>query len=72
MQAILNVRDSVRKVLDTFRQRGGQFGELAENYYGQVIENFQCDTNIQTAVEVTAGGRLVGMHWHSRFYGLYR
>lgn len=56
-QAILNGRDSVRKVLETFRQRGGLFGDLAKNYYGQVIENFQCDTNIQTAVEVTAGGR---------------
>ncbi|XP_065216528.1 structural maintenance of chromosomes protein 3 [Planococcus citri] len=57
-KAILNGRDSVRKVLETFRQRGGNFANLADNYYGQVIENFQCDTNIQTAVEVTAGGRL--------------
>lgn len=53
----MNGRDSVRKVLETFRQRGGQFAELASNYYGQVIENFQCESTIQTAVEVTAGGR---------------
>ncbi|KAK7571814.1 hypothetical protein V9T40_014286 [Parthenolecanium corni] len=57
-KAILNGRDSVRKVLETFRERGGYHADLASNYYGQVIENFQCESTIQTAVEVTAGGRL--------------
>lgn len=55
---ILNGRDSVRKVLDTFKQRGGQFAEVADSYYGPVIENFDCEKSIYTAVEVTAGNRL--------------
>lgn len=55
---ILNGRDSVRKVLDTFREDGGISGEIAESYYGPVIENFNCDKTIYTAVEVTAGNRL--------------
>ncbi|KAL1376863.1 hypothetical protein pipiens_016643 [Culex pipiens pipiens] len=55
---ILNGRDSVRKVLESFLQRGGQFAEIARSYYGPVIENFNCDKSIYTAVEVTAGNRL--------------
>lgn len=57
-KAILNGRDSVRKVLEIFKERGGSHALLAEQYYGQVIENFDCDGSIQTAVEVTAGGRM--------------
>jgi len=55
---ILNGRDSVRKVLETFRERGGQYKQIAESYYGLVIENFECEQSIYTAVEVTAGNRL--------------
>ncbi|KAF0312854.1 Structural maintenance of chromosomes protein 3 [Amphibalanus amphitrite] len=55
---ILNGRDSVRKVLDTFRERGGQWAEYATMYYGPVIELFDCEKTIYTAVEVTAGNRL--------------
>ncbi|GAB0091255.1 Structural maintenance of chromosomes protein [Sergentomyia squamirostris] len=55
---ILNGRDSVRKVLDSFKQHGGQFADIANSYYGPVIENFNCDKTIYTAVEVTAGNRL--------------
>jgi len=55
---ILNGRDSVRKVLDIFKNRGGQYGSIAESYYGLVIENFECEQSIYTAVEVTAGNRL--------------
>lgn len=55
---ILNGRDSVRKVLESFSQRGGQFADIARSYYGPVIENFNCDKSIYTAVEVTAGNRL--------------
>lgn len=55
---ILNGRDSVRKVLDTFRSRGGASAEIAKVYYGLVIENFSCDNTIYTAVEVSAGNRL--------------
>merc|ERR1719412_1348901 len=36
---ILNGRDSVRKVLQIFRERGGQFKSIADSYYGLVIEN---------------------------------
>ncbi|KAJ8930744.1 hypothetical protein NQ314_016416 [Rhamnusium bicolor] len=55
---ILNGRDSVRKVLDTFISRGGREAEIARSYYGPVIENFDCEKSIYTAVEVTAGNRL--------------
>lgn len=55
---ILNGRDSVRKVLETFRQKGGQWGDFAAAYCGPVIELFNCDRSIYTAVEVTAGNRL--------------
>ncbi|KAK5649967.1 hypothetical protein RI129_000996 [Pyrocoelia pectoralis] len=55
---ILNGRDSVRKVLDTFTSRGGRDAEIVKSYYGPVIENFNCDKSIYTAVEVTAGNRL--------------
>ncbi|XP_058126850.1 structural maintenance of chromosomes protein 3-like [Anopheles ziemanni] len=55
---ILNGRDSVRKVLESFQQRGGQLADIANAYYGPVIENFNCDKSIYTAVEVTAGNRL--------------
>lgn len=54
----LNGRDSVRKVLDTFLERGGRDAEIAQSYYGLVIENFNCEKSIYTAVEVTAGNRL--------------
>lgn len=46
------------KVLETFRERGGHWKDIAEKYYNPVIENFTCAENIYTAVEVTAGARL--------------
>lgn len=52
LQPILNGRDSVRKVLETFQQRGGEWGKIATQYFGPVIENFTCDKTIYTAVEV--------------------
>ncbi|KAM3958456.1 LOW QUALITY PROTEIN: structural maintenance of chromosomes 3 [Aphomia sociella] len=55
---ILNGRDSVRKVLETFQERGGEWAKIATQYFGPVIENFTCDKTIYTAVEVTAGNRL--------------
>ncbi|XP_030767643.1 structural maintenance of chromosomes protein 3-like [Sitophilus oryzae] len=55
---ILNGRDSVRKVLDTFIARGGREADIAKCYYGPVIENFECEKSIYIAVEVTAGNRL--------------
>ena len=32
--------------------------EIADSYHGLVIENFDCDKSIFTAVEVTAGNRM--------------
>lgn len=48
----------MRKVLDSFLEGGGPNAEIAKAYYGPVIENFNCDKAIYTAVEVTAGNRL--------------
>lgn len=47
---ILNGRDSVRKVLETFKSRR-EF-EVAKHHHGPVIENFECERSIYTAVEV--------------------
>ncbi|CAG0919332.1 unnamed protein product [Notodromas monacha] len=57
---VLNGRDSVLKVLEFFKSRsgGGQWARLPDQYFGLVIENFDCDKSIYTAVEVTAGNRL--------------
>ncbi|XP_076317146.1 structural maintenance of chromosomes 3 [Tachypleus tridentatus] len=57
-KATLNGRDSVRKVLQTFREKGGSFEQIANSYYGMLIENFDCDKTIYTAVEVTSGNKL--------------
>ena len=55
---ILNGRDSVRQVLESMQQKGGRLAEISNMYYGNVIENFDCDKSIYTAVEVTAGNRM--------------
>ncbi|XP_026675502.1 structural maintenance of chromosomes protein 3-like isoform X2 [Ceratina calcarata] len=56
-KAIMNGRDSVRKVLDTLRQRE-DMAHKVRSYYGPVIENFSCEKSLYTAVEVIAGNRL--------------
>lgn len=56
--------ESVRKVLDTFRRRGGQEAEIGDHYYGLVIDNFDCNEELCTAVEVTASERLVTNLFH--------
>ena len=33
-------------------ERGGQYKQIADSYYGLVIENFECEQSIYTAVEV--------------------
>ena len=38
--------------------KGGRMAEIANSYHGLVIENFDCDKSIYTAVEVTAGNRM--------------
>lgn len=53
----MNGRDSVKKVLQAFRDRGGDVAHIADQYYGMLIENFECDKTIYTAVEVTSGNR---------------
>uniref|UniRef100_T1JG50 Structural maintenance of chromosomes protein n=1 Tax=Strigamia maritima TaxID=126957 RepID=T1JG50_STRMM len=57
-KSILNGRDSVRKVLKSFKDNGGALGEIASKYHGLLIESFECDKTIYTAVEVTAGNKL--------------
>jgi len=44
--------------LQIFREKGGNFAKIADSYFGLVIENFECEQSIYTAVEVTAGNRL--------------
>ena len=55
---ILYGRDSVRKVLQVFNERGGQNETIAKSYHGLVIEQFECEQSIHPAEEVTAGNRL--------------
>ena len=47
--------DSVRKVLDYFRNKGIN-QDVIDGYYGTVIENFHVSSKFFTCVEVTAGG----------------
>lgn len=57
-KTILNGRDSVARVLQLFRERGGQFEQIAKDYHGMLIENFDCAKEFYTAVEMTAGNKL--------------
>lgn len=57
-KTLLNGRDSVKKVLQTFREKGGSWAKLANGYYGMLIENLDCDKEFHTAVEMTAGNKL--------------
>ncbi|XP_066277071.1 structural maintenance of chromosomes protein 3-like isoform X1 [Branchiostoma lanceolatum] len=56
-KAILNGMDSVHKILDMWR-RDVHKKKVADGYHGTMIENFECDKNFFTCVEVTAGSRL--------------
>ena len=57
-KTILSGRDSVKKVLQTLRDKGGRDKQIADNYYGMLIENFECSKEFYTAVEMTAGNKL--------------
>lgn len=57
-KTVLNGRDSVKKVLDIFNERGSTFEQIAKNYYGMLIENFDCGKEFYTAIEMTAGNKL--------------
>jgi len=57
---ILNGRDSVRRVLDYFKEKGGHLGEVADSYYGPVIENFDCEKQVRPLVLLTEWKELKG------------
>ncbi|RWS06904.1 structural maintenance of chromosomes protein 3-like protein 2 [Dinothrombium tinctorium] len=57
-KTILNGRDSVRRVLQLFKEKGGHYEQITRNYYGMLIENFDCGKEFYTAVEMTAGNKL--------------
>ncbi|KAG1659850.1 Structural maintenance of chromosomes protein 3 [Nymphon striatum] len=57
-KAILNGRDAVKKVLQGFKDKGGQLSSIANQYHGLLIRCFSCEKTIYTAVEVTAGSKL--------------
>lgn len=57
-KTILNGRESVRKVLQIFKDKGGQTAQICDQYYGTLIENFDCSKEFYTAVEMTAGNKL--------------
>ncbi|XP_052864420.1 structural maintenance of chromosomes protein 3-like [Anopheles cruzii] len=50
--------DSAHKVLDWFRSQGAAQQHVVDGYYGLVADNFSCPSNIEQAVEVTAGNQL--------------
>jgi len=56
-KTILNGRDSVRKVLQSFKDKG-QNSSISNAYHGQLIENFDCSKDFYTCVEMTAGNKL--------------
>ena len=49
-KTILSGRDSVKKVLQTLRDKGGRDKQIADNYFGMLIENFECSKEFYTAV----------------------
>lgn len=57
-KTLLNGRDSVKKVLQNFREQGGNAAKIVNGYYGMLIENLDCDKEFYTAVEMTAGNKL--------------
>ncbi|VDD75697.1 unnamed protein product [Mesocestoides corti] len=57
-KVILNGLDSVRKVIEIFRDRFGPECEIVQGYYGTLIELLECPEDFYTCVEVTAGSRL--------------
>uniref|UniRef100_A0A6G1S406 Structural maintenance of chromosomes protein n=1 Tax=Aceria tosichella TaxID=561515 RepID=A0A6G1S406_9ACAR len=57
-KTLLNGRDSVKKVLQHFKEQGGNAAKIVNGYYGMLIENLDCDKEFYTAVEMTAGNKL--------------
>lgn len=54
---LVNGNESVQKVLSIFKERGDS--DIVKAYHGIVMDNFECDKKIYTAVEVIAGNRLL-------------
>ncbi|XP_058126117.1 structural maintenance of chromosomes protein 3-like [Anopheles coustani] len=50
--------DSIRKVIDRFRSLGSDATYVINGYFGQIIDNIECDESIYKAVETTAGMKL--------------
>lgn len=57
-KTVLNGRDSVNRVLQLFKERNGPNDSIGRNYYGMLIENFECTKEFYTAIEMTAGNKL--------------
>uniref|UniRef100_A0A5K4F4P2 Structural maintenance of chromosomes protein n=1 Tax=Schistosoma mansoni TaxID=6183 RepID=A0A5K4F4P2_SCHMA len=57
-KGILNGLDSVRKVVEIFRDRYGPDCDIVQGYHGTLIELIDCPETFYTSVEVTAGSRL--------------
>lgn len=59
-RGIMNGVDSVRKVLQNFRNNNvdGQYDWILNGYHGILMELFACENIYHQAVEVTAGNRL--------------
>ncbi|ODN00988.1 Structural maintenance of chromosomes protein 3 [Orchesella cincta] len=56
--AVLEGWKGVKKVIDDLRNTG-RHQEVVQGYYGLVTEHIQCDSNLDTAIEVAAGKKLV-------------
>lgn len=48
--------DSVQKVLASLRDTG-KHQDIVDGYFGLVMENFQCEEKMYTAVETAAGSK---------------
>uniref|UniRef100_A0A182LZD3 Structural maintenance of chromosomes protein n=1 Tax=Anopheles culicifacies TaxID=139723 RepID=A0A182LZD3_9DIPT len=49
---------SVRKIVNMVKTQAGEDHPVVKGYYGQVLENFECEEAIYRAVETTAGNKL--------------
>lgn len=57
-KGILNGLDSVRKVVNSFRERYGEQCDVVQGYHGTLIEVLDSQETFYTCVEVTSGSRL--------------
>uniref|UniRef100_A0A183BL97 Structural maintenance of chromosomes protein n=1 Tax=Globodera pallida TaxID=36090 RepID=A0A183BL97_GLOPA len=57
-KTVLNGIASLNQVLDELRQSGSNGQNIADGYYGRVIDLFECESQYNKAIEVTAESRL--------------